>query len=871
MRYTLKPYQEEASQGIMENLEKSRNLLKSSGLGTGFALAAPTGSGKTVIASDVIETLVKGRDSSTAWEDTVILWFSDSPDLNSQSKHRISESSGQLYGHLEDITSDFSEVELEPQNVYFINTQKFSKNSKLIRRPVTASMAPEGLFGFIPPDARQIGIWEIIANTINNKEKTVIMIVDEAHRGLGSGTRERNTILNRLITGHISESGTVVPPMPIVFGISATPDRFRKFLHGIDSGERLVMGDVSIDPAVVQSSGLLKESIILNIPDEKGDYSTNLLAEATNELKDMTNAWHDHCTEERLPIVIPLMVVQVPDKVTEDQLTEYVRTIRDTWDIPDSSFAHVFGEHNDLVAGIHIPYIRPESLQDATMIKVVFAKEAISTGWDCPRAEVLVSFRPANDDTNITQILGRMVRTPLARSIPGNDVLNSTTCILPLFRKEAAMKVATMLSRDGEVYKDDDGTGGGFGRRVHVNPVTLTPDDHPEECRLMDSIPSYHLPTRVSRPITRLLNLATELERDNFYKNADAEVSLKLHKKMDGLMAQYSDEIDAEVNDINEVSVARVVRGLHDNEIQEESITLDADVNALIYAYRDATKAFGKQLANDYVNYLLKKQIASGDIEEEDIEEELLEIRTSVAGLSRVPDAVNELLSYASGIADSLTSEYRISIEGLSEERLHRYSVLRDMSLSPVEVSMKPPSSLITDDTDRSGSKIPVYKGHLLADGSGNAPIPGLNEWEKKVISVESSKSSFSAFYRNPQSANNDPSSLAIPYQDDGEWKLMKPDFLVFNKTDDGVAVSIVDPHGDYLADSKDKLIGLSDFAEKHGDKFMRIDSVVKKGSGKNAVYRVINLKDPAVRESINKGDSLADIYSDSKKSNEYR
>lgn len=95
-------------------------------------------------------------------------------------------------------------------------------------------------------------------------------------------------------------------------------------------------------------------------------------------------------------------------------------------------------------------------------------------------------------------------------------------------------------------------------------------------------------------------------------------------EKMDGLMAQCSDEIDAEVNDINEVSVARVVRGLHDNDIQEGSITLDADVNALMCAYRDATKAFGKQLANDYVSYLLDKQIASGDIEEEDIEEELL-------------------------------------------------------------------------------------------------------------------------------------------------------------------------------------------------------------------------------------------------------
>ena len=45
-------------------------------------------------------------------------------------------------------------------------------------------------------------------------------------------------------------------------------------------------------------------------------------------------------------------------------------------------------------------------------MRVLFAKDAISTGWDCPRAEVLVSFRPAEDETRITQLLGRMVRTP---------------------------------------------------------------------------------------------------------------------------------------------------------------------------------------------------------------------------------------------------------------------------------------------------------------------------------------------------------------------------------------------------------------------------------------------------------------------------
>ena len=108
-------------------------------------------------------------------------------------------------------------------------------------------------------------------------------------------------------------------------------------------------------------------------------------------------------------------------------------------------------------------------MQDRSDIRVLFAKDAISTGWDCPRAEVLVSFRPARDETHITQLLGRMVRTPLARRVPGNDLLNSVQCVLPHFDRGTAGTVAKAMLGDRE--HDDDGTGGGAGRRVLLDPI----------------------------------------------------------------------------------------------------------------------------------------------------------------------------------------------------------------------------------------------------------------------------------------------------------------------------------------------------------------------------------------------------------------
>ncbi len=80
---------------------------------------------------------------------------------------------------------------------------------------------------------------------------------------------------------------------------------------------------------------------------------------------------------------------------------------------------------------------------------MLIAKDAISTGWDCPRAEVLVSFRPAKDRTHITQLMGRMVRTPLARRIPGNDRLNSVDCLLPFFDAKSVEEVADALMKGG--------------------------------------------------------------------------------------------------------------------------------------------------------------------------------------------------------------------------------------------------------------------------------------------------------------------------------------------------------------------------------------------------------------------------------------
>lgn len=99
------------------------------------------------------------------------------------------------------------------------------------------------------------------------------MILDEAHRGM-KRTTDRQTTVRRLIHGEPASN----PAMPIVWGISATIDRFTRAMGEIS--DRTSRPNVVVDIERVRASGLVKDEIGLEQPDEKGTFSTTLLREA---------------------------------------------------------------------------------------------------------------------------------------------------------------------------------------------------------------------------------------------------------------------------------------------------------------------------------------------------------------------------------------------------------------------------------------------------------------------------------------------------------------------------------------------------------------------------------------------------------------
>lgn len=410
MRYTLKDYQVGAVRDVLKNLAQARDMYHRYRSLTQFSLTATTGAGKTVMAAAVIEAVFFGNDEFDFEPDpgAVVLWFSDDPSLNEQSRVRIQAASSELDARLRVVESTFSEPSLRPGYVYFLNTQKLSKNSRLVKGDPGPTNGQTTLFE-PRPDEVQSSIYDTITNTIKNEDLTLYLVLDEAHRGMGTTNKDHTTIVQRLINGQGS-----VPPMPVVFGISsATVERFEKAMK--DAKSRTALPSVLVDSALVQASGLLKDDIALSIPTEDGAFDTVLLTEAVKKIRASTTAWAQYAQEQGgAEVVVPLLVVQVGDKPSQETLVRTLDTIYEAWPgLAHDSIANVFGEHQDLTVGQQIvPYIEPQRVQDAKYLQVLLAKSAISTGWDCPRAEVLVSFRPAQDRTHITQLLGRMMRTP---------------------------------------------------------------------------------------------------------------------------------------------------------------------------------------------------------------------------------------------------------------------------------------------------------------------------------------------------------------------------------------------------------------------------------------------------------------------------
>ena len=445
MRVELFPFQKRALADIRMKTAEAMGSYHRTHAPQVVSFTAPTGAGKTIIMSALIEAVLFGDEQYMEQPNAIIVWLSDSPQLNEQSKQKIDSKADKIkLPQCVTISEEsFDKEVFEDGHVYFLNTQKLSVTSKLTKNG----------------DGRNYTIWQTLANTVWEKSDRLYFIIDEAHRGMqGREASRATTIMQKFIKGSEDDG---IPPMPVVIGMSATTQRFNALVEGTSS--TIHKSIVTTDE--VRASGLLKDRIVITYPEEGAvNNDMAILQAAADDWKEKWEHWTQYCFEQHYAYVNPILIIQVlngtGDALTDTNLDDCIAKIeeRTGFKLESGQVVHTFGGTTETlnVNGLDVRYEEPSNIAEDRNIRVVFFKENLSTGWDCPRAETMMSFKHANDATYIAQLLGRMVRTPMQMHIQVDDVLNDVHLYLPYFNEDTVKDVVEALqsTEGGDIPTD---------------------------------------------------------------------------------------------------------------------------------------------------------------------------------------------------------------------------------------------------------------------------------------------------------------------------------------------------------------------------------------------------------------------------------
>lgn len=446
MKVELFPFQKKALSELRMMAAEAINGYQRTHSNQVISFTAPTGAGKTIIMASLIEDIFVGSVDYPEQPEAIFVWLSDSPQLNEQSKDKIDLKADRiLLGQCVTINDEsFDQEYLDDGHIYFLNTQKLGKSSNLTKHG----------------DSRTYTIWETLANTAREKSDRLYVIIDEAHRGMqGRDAGRATTIMQKFLKGSPEDH---LDPMPVVIGMSATIARF----NALVSGTVATTHPVVVTTDAVRASGLLKDRIVISYPEaSSANRDMAVLQAAADEWKNKWDHWYQYCYEQHYAYVNPVLVIQVqnstnPNNVSATDLGDCIQKIEDRCNIHfvEGEVVHTFGQTTSTLTinGLKVPYVEHSAIAEDKRIKVVFFKENLSTGWDCPRAETMMSFRHATDATYIAQLLGRMIRTPMQSHIQVDDTLNDVHLFLPYFDADTVKDVVKALqdTEGGDIPSD---------------------------------------------------------------------------------------------------------------------------------------------------------------------------------------------------------------------------------------------------------------------------------------------------------------------------------------------------------------------------------------------------------------------------------
>ena len=375
------PFQENAVLGENGLVDTFKKLWQTGASNLEITFKSPTGSGKTFMVSNFLREL---QNDPAFSDDVAFVWITFSDDLAMQSRSKFYDYFFPNVGRSLLTIVDFSEGVLHKDDILFLNWQKLvAKDAKkrLLRRPDEENLQKEQGFYF-----------EDVAENTKKEGREIVMIIDESHKNV-TASAYRDVIF---------------PLNPrIILNVSATPEKEPS--AGDVQNSRA--GFVEVLRKDVVAEGLIKEQIVSQTEEdlktiEGEDLDFALLRLAKEKRESLAEQW------KRLGQNInPLVLIQLPndDSKLKSQGVEtkeelVTRFLVDNCNVPENKIARWFDNKKENLEHI--------SDSDSPVDFMLF-KYAAGTGWDCPRAHVIVMFREIESSTFKTQTLGRILRSPV--------------------------------------------------------------------------------------------------------------------------------------------------------------------------------------------------------------------------------------------------------------------------------------------------------------------------------------------------------------------------------------------------------------------------------------------------------------------------
>lgn len=917
MKVELFPFQENALKELRAKIAQSLGDYQNSHTPQVISFTSPTGSGKTIIMSALIEDIYLGDENYTDQSNAIFVWISDSPELNQQSKDKIDRQADKISLNQCITVSDesFDQEVLDDGHIYFLNTQKLSRTSNLTSHS----------------DTRQYTIWETLQNTIEQKSDRLYLIIDEAHRGMrGREAGRATTIMQKFIKG-----SKEIHPFPVVIGMSATTKRFRTL---VTDDTTSTLRKVMITPDEVRASGLLKDRIIVTYPEKDVvNRDMAILQAAADAWKDKCVHWDQYCREQHHAYVNPIFVVQVQngttDNISDTDLSNCLRRIetRTGFKFKEGEVVHTFGQTtSDInINGLKVKYEEPSRINDNKEIKVVLFKENLSTGWDCPRAETMISFRRAVDATYIAQLLGRMIRTPTQGRIQVDETLNDVRLFLPHFDVNTVNEVVDELQNSEGADIPTEVVGEELGNQTfdvwsvypsnRQNNKTSTKVvegqtsifDNPEKDQKSQNIISKDkLPVSQNQvtPVTskdsinqiNKSNIIDKNNEDDFSESENTNVSLNRPKIIKAIndMGLLTYNVRSTVITNYLISLYRLAHlltqsGLDPNAVQNVLDDIVKKIHAYVKKLKEenryddlAKKArqfklstqafdvFGKSIKGSQSQNIftttdtdIDRQFRQADIKlgkegvgnaygkeyYDENEPDSYEIDVILYASDKASYA--DLLEYAKNKFHALDDQYRRYTNNLDEKFIKQYNKV----VSDGDIISKHNFRLPETINVKHESKGKKYYDHLFVNNEGYAKIE-LNGWESGVIDEEEQRDDFVCWLRNPP---RKPWSLSIPYKLNGIDKPAYPDFLIVRKDDKskfGYVVDILEPHNQSFDDNLGKAQGFAEYARENTG-VGRIELIRKEKNEVNEdKFKRLDLSKREIREKVLRAINIAEL-----------